>query len=193
MKWGKKMMILIFSLSSLYIGIVFVLILSGTKETATNTPDNVLILGAQVRGKTKDVAYPSQVLKERLNTAVPYLKKHPQAIVIVCGGQGNDEPDSEANVMAKYLIKKGIPKEQIVTESTSTRTKENIMNAQKKRDLGKTVLVTSDFHSYRSKLLANRLGLTDISVLPAPSHSSAKVKTYLREILALSYGLLFDW
>lgn len=193
MKWVKKMIIFLFGIAIIYLCIVFALILSGTKDTPTNSPDTLLILGAQVRGKTKKEAYPSKVLKERLDTAVPYLKKYPQTIAIVCGGQGKDEPDSEANVMAIYLVKQGIPKEQIVTESTSTRTKENIINAEKKRPLGKTVIVSSDFHIYRSKLLAKRLGLTNITGLPAPSRSSATVKNYLREIVALSYGLLFDW
>lgn len=193
MKQVKRMMIFLFSLGMLYVGIVFVLILSGTNDTPSNFPNTVLILGAQVKGKTKAEAYPSTVLKERLNTAVPYLKKYPKAIAIVCGGQGEDEPDSEANVMAAYLIKHGIPKEQIIKESQSTRTKENLINAQEKRPLGKTVIVSSDFHIYRSKLLAKRLGITKVTGLPAPSQSSAKVKSYVREVAALSYGLLFDW
>ncbi|MFD1902147.1 hypothetical protein GQR36_23035 [Enterococcus termitis] len=45
---------------------------------------------------------------------------------------------------------------------------------------------------YRSKLLAKRLGISEISGLPAVSKSSAKFKTYVREVCALGYGLLFD-
>ncbi|MBO0467380.1 YdcF family protein [Enterococcus plantarum] len=192
MKWVKRMMLIIIGLGITYTALVLFLILSGTKEQPTATPDTVLILGAQVRGTSKDHAYPSTVLKERLDAAVPYLKEHPAATAIVCGGKGSDEPDSEANVMAEYLRANGISQKQILTEDTSTRTKENIQNAQKKQALGNTVIVTSDFHMYRSKLLAKRLGISEISGLPAVSKSSARFKTYVREIVALGYGLLFD-
>ncbi|PZL74691.1 YdcF family protein [Enterococcus plantarum] len=192
MKWVKRMMLIIIGLGITYTALVLFLILSGTKEQPTATPDTVLILGAQVRGTSKDHAYPSTVLKERLDAAIPYLKEHPAATAIVCGGKGSDEPDSEANVMVEYLRANRISQKQILTEDTSTRTKENIQNAQKKQALGNTVIVTSDFHMYRSKLLAKRLGISEISGLPAVSKSSARFKTYVREIVALGYGLLFD-
>ncbi|EOL42872.1 YdcF family protein [Enterococcus caccae] len=192
MKWVKRMMLIIIGLGIVYTGLIFCLILSGTKNQPTKKPDSVLILGAQVKGSSKDNAYPSTVLKERLDAAIPYLKEHPKAIAIVCGGQGSDEPDSEANVMAEYLRANGLSQEQILIEDTSTRTKENIQNAQKKQKLGNTVIVTSDFHMYRAKLLAKRLGISDISGLPSVSKSSAVFKTYIREIFALGYGLIFD-
>lgn len=192
MKWVKRILLIIIGLGITYVGLVLFLILSGTKDQPTTKPDTVLILGAQVKGSSKDNAYPSTVLKERLDAAIPYLKEHSKATVIVCGGQGADEPDSEANVMAEYLRVNGIPKKQILTEDTSTRTKENIQNAKKKQELGNTVIVTSDFHIYRSKLLAKRLGISEISGLPAISKSSARFKTYVREVVALGYGLLFD-
>lgn len=185
-------MLLILGVGIIYAGFVLFLIFSGTKDQPTTKPDTVLILGAQVKGTSKNNAYPSTVLKERLDASIPYLKKYPKATVIVCGGQGSDEPDSEANVMAEYLRSNGISQKQILIEDTSTRTKENIQNAQKKQALGNTVIVTSDFHMYRSKLLAKRLGISEISGLPSVSKSSATFKTYVREICALGYGLLFD-
>ncbi|MBO0471701.1 YdcF family protein [Enterococcus sp. DIV0242_7C1] len=188
----KQIVVIIIGIGTIYAAVVLAMIFSGTKDQPIKNPDTVLILGAQVKGSSKDNAYPSAVLKERLDAAVPYLKEHPEATVIVCGGQGADEPDSEANVMAEYLRVKGIPDTQILKEDTSTRTKENIQNAQKKQSLGKTVIVTSDFHIYRSKLLAKRLGISSISGLPAVSRSSAKIKTYIREVCALGYGLIFD-
>lgn len=188
----KQLVVIIIGIGTIYAAVVLAMIFSGTKDQPIKNPDTVLILGAQVKGSSKDNAYPSAVLKERLDAAVPYLKEHPEATVIVCGGQGADEPDSEANVMAEYLRVKGIPDTQILKEDTSTRTKENIQNAQKKLSLGKTVIVTSDFHIYRSKLLAKRLGISSVSGLPAVSRSSAKIKTYIREVCALAYGLIFD-
>lgn len=189
----KITLITLISIGCIYASIVLFLIFSGTRDKPSTSPDTVLILGAQVKGKTKKDAYPSVVLRERLDTAAAYLEEYPEAVAIVCGGQGADEPDSEANVMKNYLIKQGIPKNKIIMEDTSTRTKENILNAQKKQPLNNTVIVTSDFHVFRAKLLAKRLGIESVSGLPAVSNNSAIFKSYTREIIALAYGLLFDW
>lgn len=188
----KRILLGLIALGVVYATVTFGLILSGTRQTPEADADTMLILGTQVKG-TKEKPYPSAVLRERLDTALPYLKESPKTIVIVCGGQGADEPISEAQMMADYLIDHGIPAAQIIEESSSTRTKENLQNAEVKRTLGQTVIVTSDFHLYRAELLAKRLGLKNISGLPAVSKSSALFKTYFREVFALGYGILFDW
>lgn len=193
MKWFKKIVILVVSIGILYSSVILFLIFIGKKEQPSSDPNTILILGAQVKGKSAKTAYPSTVLKERLDTAIPYINDHPKATVIVCGGKGADEPDTEAAVMANYLIENGVSKNQLVIEGTSTRTKENIQNAQKKKKLGKTVIITSDFHMYRSKLLAKRLGIQEVTGLPAVSHSSSTFKSNMREIIALGYGLIFDY
>lgn len=87
MKWIKRIMLLILGVGIIYAGFVLFLIFSGTKDQPTTKPDTVLILGAQVKGTSKNNAYPSTVLKERLDAAIPYLKKYPKATVIVCGGK----------------------------------------------------------------------------------------------------------
>lgn len=175
--------------------LVLTLIYSGTKQTPSSTPDTVLILGAQVKGSNKEHAYPSTSLKERLDSAIPYLNKYKETKVIVCGGKGADEPDSEANVMANYLIENGIASDRIIKEDTSTRTKENIQNALKKGNLGNTVIVTSNFHTYRALLLAKRLGIKEVSGLPATAQTKTdtKFRSYTREIMALAYAIIFDW
>lgn len=53
--------------------------------------DYIIVLGAQVR---KDG--PSPVLKYRLDKAVEYLNENPDTVCIVSGGQGSNEPWSEA-------------------------------------------------------------------------------------------------
>lgn len=192
MKRVMKLLGILIGIGVLYGGSMLFLIFQGTKDTPAENPDTLLILGAQVRGTSKETAYPSSVLKERLNEALLFIEENPQATIIVCGGQGSDEPDSEANVMANYLIAHNVDATKIVKEDLSTSTKENIANAMKKADLGKTVIVTSDFHIYRSKLLARRLGLKDVSGLPAHSKTSITANMYSREILALGFAVIFS-
>lgn len=176
------------------IGLVVVIILSsliysGTKQIPTKHADTLIILGTQVVGTP---AVPSTILKERLATALTYLKENPTTQVIVTGGQGKDESATEASVMADYLLTNGIASSRITEETKSTNTKENLANAKKLKKLGKTVIVTSDFHIYRSLLLAKRENI-DASGLPAVSKSSGTLKSYLRELIALPYTMAFRW
>lgn len=189
MKRIRRVLLALVSLAFICFLIVGGLIYSGTQQTPQKNADTMIILGAQVRGNP---AVPSAILKERLDVAIPYLLENPQTKVVVTGGQGSDETDTEANVMARYLIEKGIDAQRIIKESQSSRTEENIANAKKLTDLGKTVIVTSDFHMYRGLMLARRENV-DASGLPAVSKSSATFKSYAREMLALPYGLLVDW
>lgn len=187
MKLLKRLLITLLGLGLIFLLIIGGLIYSGTQQTPKKNADTMIILGAQVRGNP---AVPSAILKERLDAAVPYLLENPQTKVVVTGGQGPDETDTEANVMARYLMEQGIDSQRIIKESQSSRTEENISNAKKLTDLGKTVIVTSDFHMYRGLMLARRENV-DASGLPAVSKSSATFKSYAREMLALPYGLLF--
>ena len=67
--------------------------------------DYIVVLGAQMRQNG-----PSVVLQYRLDEAIKYLNDNPDTICIVSGGQGYNEPCTEAQGMAEYLEKKGVPK-----------------------------------------------------------------------------------
>lgn len=190
MKLLKRILLVLLGIGIVYLTALFYLIHTGKNTQPASNADTLLILGAQVKG---DPAYPSVSLRERLDESLVYLEENPKTEAVVCGGQGLDESDTEANVMAEYLKNHGISENRIVKEGTSTRTKENIQNAMDKKDLGTVVICTSDFHQYRALLLAKRLGLENVTGLPAKSDNSATFKMNLREIAALGYGLIFDW
>ncbi|SJZ92186.1 DUF218 domain-containing protein [Pilibacter termitis] len=177
----------------LYACVMFGLILSDTKSVAAPHADKMLILGAGVFGKTPSEARPSPVLKERLDTALLYLKKNPETKVIVSGGQGVDEPISEAECMENYLILHGIAPTHIIKEEKSRDTVQNMKNSKKWIEKGESVaIVTNDFHTFRSKMLARRCGVENASLESAPSTTAVTPINYCREVLALGYALIFD-
>ena len=96
--------------------------------------------------------------------------------------------------MAAYLIKKGINPSRIYLEDKSRRTAQQFVNANKVLPLGKTVVVSSDFHLLRSVMLAKRSGITNISALPAPLSfkNFDKYIALIREPLAIINSWLFD-
>ncbi len=57
--------------------------------------DAIIVLGAQVKADGS----PSNVLRYRLETASDYLEANPQTVVVVSGGQGPNEPTTEAECM----------------------------------------------------------------------------------------------
>lgn len=171
-----------------YAGISFSFIYHASKTEPTAQADTMIILGSKVIG---DPAYPSEVLQERLDSAIEYLEEYPFTIVIVTGGQGADESASEASVMRTYLVDHGIADNRILIEDQSTSTKENLQNAKTLYDLDKTVIVTNDFHMYRALAIAKEVGIEEASGLPAVSKTSFTAYAYLREILAVGYLWIF--
>ena len=151
----------------------------------------MVILGSQVIG-TPAIASPT--LADRLDVAVQYLNQNPETKVVVCGGQGEDESATEASVMAKYLIDKGIEANRVYQEDKSRRTAEQFIFANRVLPLGKTVVVTNDFHILRSIMLAKRSGVHDVSGLSAPLafNNGDKYVALIREPLALANSWLFD-
>ncbi|WP_082205126.1 YdcF family protein [Gilliamella apicola] len=153
--------------------------------------DTLVVLGSQVVGTPAQAPLTLQI---RLNTAFNYLQANPNTKVIVCGGQGSDESATEASVMADYLIKKGIESSRVYLEDRSRRTAQQFVYANQVLPLGKTVVVTNDFHILRSIMLAKRSNIDDISGLSAPlSYSNFdKYIAMIREPLALLNSWLFD-
>jgi len=153
--------------------------------------DTLVVLGSQVVGTPAQAPLTLQI---RLNTAINYLQANPNTKVIVCGGQGSDESATEASVMADYLIKKGIESSRVYLEDRSRRTAQQFVYANQVLPLGKTVVVTNDFHILRSIMLAKRSNIDDISGLSAPLGYSNfdKYIAMIREPLALLNSWLFD-
>lgn len=151
----------------------------------------VVVLGCLVKGEGNRLR-PSRMLKNRLDKSIEYLITHPTSSVIVTGGQGDNEADAEAHVMASYLKDKGIINP-IYIEDQSTSTYENLNNAKsiiQTHHLEENILiVTNEFHYYRSGLLAGQLGLKHMPLVVASP--PVLLPTYLvREFYAVIYTLI---
>lgn len=152
-------------------------IVAGSRSDAQPGADAVIVLGAGLLGET-----PTQVLVSRLDAAAAYLKANSSATAVLSGGQGENESISEAEAMRRYLTAHGIPAERLLLEDRSTRTAENIRFSKELiPDGAKIVLVTNEFHAFRSRRLASLNGL-DATVLTAPSPGLISLTSYaLRE------------
>ncbi|OTQ33864.1 hypothetical protein B6D19_00710 [Gilliamella apicola] len=192
---GKVMLIKLVKYGFLLILVYFIVcnifIFIYAQQKPSQHAQTMVILGSQVLG-TPAVASPT--LADRLDVAIQYLNENPETKVVVCGGQGEDESATEASVMAKYLIDKGIDANRVYQEDKSRRTAEQFIFANRVIPLGKTVVVTNDFHILRSIMLAKRSGIHDVSGLSAPLafNNGDKYVALIREPLALANSWLFD-
>ena len=170
-------------------GILFVVvegcILSCFSHKEEKEYDYLLILGAQVKENG-----PSVVLQYRLDDAIDYLEEHPQTMCIVSGGQGENEPITEAEGMKAYLIRNGIAEERILKEEESLKTNQNIRNSRELIPDGASVgIVTNNFHLFRALQIAKKQGMSEYGGLAAGSKPFYLPNNMLREF----FGVVKDF
>lgn len=162
------------------------LILSGFHAKASNDLQYIVVLGAQMKKNGPCVA-----LARRLDAAAVYLEENPDTICVVSGGQGHNEPVSEAQGMFDYLVKKGISPERIVREDQSRNTFENLEYSRRliPDDAVRIGIVTSNFHVYRAVQLSKMHGFGEAEGIGAGSGMYFLPNNMLREFL----GVVKDW
>lgn len=189
-----KVFLVLVLLGTLVFGALLGLVLGGAHDSIDGSPQVMIILGCQLYDWG-----PSVMLQDRLDKALDYLKDHPEVVVVVSGGQGENEPTSEAQGMADYLADHGFARENIILETQSHNTHQNLTySARHLEERGAdikagVVIVSNGFHLTRAKMLAGRAGYENVSVLAAPSsHTPTRLKMYIREPLALVKSFVFD-
>lgn len=191
--WAKLLLILALA-GVLTFGALLGIVLHGAYDHVEGDPQIMVILGCKV-----EPWGPSTLLQNRLDKALDYLEEHPDVKVVVSGGQGPDEPNTEAAVMAEYLMNHGISEQNIYLEDQSHSTQQNLqltrqLLIQQELDTEDGVLIVSNgFHLTRARMLAERNGFGAVSTLSAPSsHIASRIKMYIREPLALVKSFLLD-
>lgn len=144
--------------------------------------DVIVILGAKVRDTG-----PSLSLISRMDAAILAAQQNPEAKLVLSGGQGSDEPMSEAQAMHNYLTLQGIDKTRLILEGKSFNTLENLKySLAKVSTKSRWLIITNDYHAYRACMFAKSLNMNAICHgAPAPSHVAFKLR--IREYIAILY------
>ena len=177
-------------LCSIPIIIIILLMIYGNTGKPDYNEDVVIVMGAGIIGERITIP-----LAHRLNTALEYLERNPNAVAIVCGGLGDRATITEAEAMKRYLVARGIEPERILKEDKSTTSFENLKFAKEILDKHfpngfRAVLVTSDFHIFRTNYVASRVGI-EANRLGAPTQLLSVPTNYFRELLAIANVFLF--
>lgn len=193
--YGLKTLYLVLSSLFMYFGLVFYNFLMLSFIYQLNRPsytqDFILVLGS---GLIEGQIVPP-LLAQRIDKAIQFYSEqkkstqHPLKI-IMSGGKGSDELIAESVAMKKYALEKGIPEKDILVETHSTNTLENmkfskqIMEKEYGNEHFKTIFVTNNFHLFRAGLL------TKISHLKADGIGAKTAfyflpNAFLREFIAI--------
>jgi len=158
--------------------------------------DYIIVLGAGLTNRTT----PSLILQGRLDATLKYIDGNDSGYIVLSGGQGVDEDLPESHAMSKYLQDRGVNKERIIIEDESRDTNQNFKfskekiekHSNKSLDELDVKIITTDFHAFRSSILAKRSGYVNFD-----NYSSSTVWylipiTYTREAFAIVKSVLFD-
>lgn len=190
--WIKRTVCILTALGLAYLIVIEVPIVGAASGDGDREYDYIVVLGAAVHGDT-----PSLSLVERMSAARDYMQAHPQTIAIVSGGQGSDENVSEAAAMTAWLTANGIDKSRIIAEDKATTTLENleysfkIIRSRGDDPNDSCAVVTSEYHIYRAKLLAQSLDVSVGSVAAHTTYAPIMINYFIREAFGVTYQLVF--
>ena len=181
-KWLRIIALVLFLAGIALFCTVEGMILSEYSAVPEPGADYMIVLGAQWKPEG-----PSDVLRRRLDKAVEYLNANSDTIVIVSGGQGSNEPISEAAGMRQYLVNAGISDERILMEDASTSTQENLAFSSRLLDKenDRVVIVTNNFHVFRALRLAEKQEYRHVEGLAASAHTGLAPNNLLREFMGI--------
>ena len=115
-----------------------------------------VILGAQVKPWGA-----SRLLLQRIKAAENYLDRNPGVKAIASGGQGDNEPMSEAACILENMRKDGVDPDRIIVEDQSVNTEQNLLYSVRilrERQLGDSIAIVSDsYHQFRARIIAYKI------------------------------------
>lgn len=176
----------------LVVGITEAVILHASFGNPREPVEYVLVLGAKVNPDG-----PSVSLWDRICAAYTYLEEHPGVVAVLSGGQGTDEPITEAECMYRELVGLGIDPKRLWIEDEATSTWENMnfsldlieeKTGQRPTKLG---VLSSEYHLFRASLFAKKCGVEEFVGIPARTSRPAQaVNHFMREVAGVWHFIL---
>ncbi len=175
----------------LVVGITEAVIIHASFGDPAESVEYMVVLGAKVN---KDG--PSVSLWDRICGAYEYMEAHPNVIAVVSGGQGTDEPITEAECMYRELVNLGIDPKRIWREEEATSTWENMQftldlieekTGTRPQKLG---VLSSEYHLFRASLFAKACNVEFVGIPARTSRASQMINHFMREVAGVWHYIL---
>lgn len=187
----RRVFTVILCIGLLVCGVTECLIIRASFGDPEETCEYIVVLGSKVRTDG-----PSSSLQNRIDAAYKYLTAHPDAIAVVSGGQGPDEPMAEALCMYQELVAMGIAPERLWMEDKATTTWENLnfsLNLIEEKTgtrPQKIGLLSSEYHLFRAKLFAGACGVEAAGIPAHTTRFSQMINHFMREVAGVWHYIL---
>jgi uncharacterized SAM-binding protein YcdF (DUF218 family) len=193
-----RLFVVLLLLSALWFGWVYHQIRSVANRDDARSADAIAVFGAAEYG-----GRPSPVLHARLDKAVSlYNRQIAPVIITLGGGSDKDSGKTEGGVGRDYLLARGVPYANIIPETYSIDTEQQVQRLAKiarDRHFDHVVVVSDGTHLFRIAELCRRAGL---DVYTSPRARMGNIDDYdaakrtLHEVLsytALRLDLHISW
>ena len=151
--------------------------------TSENLPiedfDCILVLGCKVH----DSGQPSHMLRDRLMRSVELYNLGASDKILMSGDHGQVDYN-EVQAMKQYAIDADIPSEDVFMDHAGFSTYESLYRAKEVFGVNKIVVVTQEYHLYRTLYMAEKLGLKAYGVASDYNTYYGQTMRDIREVLA---------
>ena len=154
-------------------------ILTPQEAAKIQDADCILVLGCQVRNN----GVPSAMLEDRLRRSVELYDLGAAPKLLMSGDHGRTDYD-EVNAMRQYALDAGVPPADVFMDHAGFSTYESMYRARDVFQAKKVIIVTQQYHLYRSIYAAEALGMEAYGVACDYRQYSGQLKRDLREVLA---------
>ena len=189
--WTTRAFTVILAIGLLVVGVTEAIIIHASFGDPEEQVEYMVVLGAKVNADG-----PSVSLWDRICGAYIYLEEHPEVIAVLSGGQGSDEPITEAECMYRELVELGIDPKRLWIEDEATSTWENMhftldlieeKTGERPTKLG---VLSSEYHLFRASLFAKACGVEFVGIPAKTSRLSQALNHFMREVAGVWHYII---
>jgi len=190
-KYTTRIFTTVLIIGLLVVGITEAIIIRASFGNPEEPVEYVVVLGAKVNANG-----PSVSLWDRICAAYTYAEEHPGTVLILSGGQGTDEPITEAACMFRELFWMGIDLKQMRVEPCATSTWENLkfsldlIEEETGKRPAKIGVISSEYHLFRASLFAKACDVEFVGIPARTSRWGQRINHFMREIAGVWHYLL---
>lgn len=155
-------------------------VIHDSAQQQTTPSDAIVVFGAaQYYGR------PSPVYKARLDHAFALYQSQVAPVVITTGGSGSDVKFNEGEVGHDYLMRRGIPDQNLIAETQGSDTAESaerIAVIMRRNRMQTCTAVSDQYHVFRIRKLLEHEGIT-VYVAPRPD---SRPKSAWQKVIAVN-------
>ncbi|HKN33829.1 MAG TPA: YdcF family protein [Terriglobales bacterium] len=175
-----RLLLLIAALVLLFIAVVCMRIVHQAGLQEIHPADAIIVFGA-----AEYYGRPSPVYRARLDHAFDLFQKHVATLIITTGGAGEDPRFSEGGVGHDYLMRRGIPEQNLIAETQGADTAQSAQRVaviMRTNGMHSCLAVSDEYHVFRIQKLLEHEG---IRVYVAPRRDSRPHSGWQRMLAVL--------